>query len=106
MDQDSALRLALLKELSSNMHVSNLTNQIFNNYKGKYPAVTTYSDHVFTSFYISKYPRKGKRKDLDKFCISKSDKERQELLNGNDFIQCYEIEKISDYEIKVEQLKV
>jgi hypothetical protein len=106
MDQDSALRLALLKELSSKMHVSNLTNQIFNNYKGKYPAATTYSDHVFTSFYISKNPRKGKRKDLDKFCISKSDKERQELFNGNDFIQCYEIEKISDYEIKVEQLKV
>jgi hypothetical protein len=42
---------------------------------------------------------------LEDFCIPKSDKERDDLYKGNDFIQCYEIEKISDYEIKVERLK-
>ena len=109
LDQDSTLGQALEKELVDNMHGAIQVNQFLESYKGKYPISTTYAEHVYSSFYVSKNERVStgiKRKELGGFCILKSDKERENLYKGNDFIQCYEIEKISDYEIKVERLKV
>ena len=109
LDQDSTLVQALEKELVDNMYGAIPINQFLESYKGKYPILTTYAEHVYSSFYVSKNPRVStgiRKKKLKDFCILKSDNEREILYKGNDFIQCYEIEKISDYEIKVERLKV
>jgi len=108
LDQDPAIRRALERELANNIYATIQSNQFLETYRGEYPLSTTYAEHVYSSFYVSKNPRsstKRKRKVLEDFCIPKSDKERDDLYKGNDFIQCYEIEKISDYEIKVERLK-
>ena len=78
-------------------------------YKSKSPKKISalYCERVYSSFYASKTERnKGKQHVKFSFCKKISPSERAALYKGDDFIQCYKITKVSDDEIKVEQLKV
>jgi hypothetical protein len=109
-DMDPEFRLFLENKFQEKMYGTIHCEHDLENYRGEIPISTTYCEQVFSSFYISKNPRKStntkKPKKIKDFFNPKSDEEREEFYNGDDFIQCYEIEKVSDHEIKVKQLKV
>ena len=107
LDQDSTLVQALEKELVDNMYGAIQINQFLESYKGKYPILTTYAEHVYSSFYVAKLNReKGRDEGLSIHFQKIGPSERAALYKGDDFIQCYKITKVSDDEIKVERLKV
>lgn len=105
IDRNTEIQSMLTNELRGKMHA--YIPYEFYKSKSRKKISALYCERVYSSFYASKRERnKGKQHVKFSFCKEISPSERAALYKGDDFIQCYKITKVSDDEIKVEQLKV
>ena len=105
IDRNTGIQSMLTNELRGKMHAY-IPYEFYQN-KSRKKISALYCERVYSSFYASKTERnKGKQHVKFSFCKEISPSERAALYKGDDFIQCYKITKVSDDEIKVEQLKV
>lgn len=105
IDRNTEIQSMLTNELRGKMHA--YIPYEFYKSKSRKKISALYCERAYSSFYASKRERnKGKQHVKFSFCKEISPSERAALYKGDDFIQCYKITKVSDDEIKVEQLKV
>ena len=107
IDADKDIQSILTNQLKSKMH-AHIPYEFYKQRKEKCKAATTsYCELVYSSFYAAKLNRISQKSEGFNELFKKiSPSERAALYKGDDFIQCYKITKVSDAEIKVEQLKV